>query len=186
MEMVRHNMFGLGEVVRREVIGGFPYLWVRYENGIESKLGIPYSFSSGAVEALGALKDEVNQVIAEKMARLAAPAPVTVKAAAASTKKTFARHIPPCPTATAFEIYLIMEGYKVETDSGNPSTVYSYLNAVESVLEEEGFSWDALKNHISATVSKYDVGGAKEAFGAKSNRTVISALKCFENYVNKP
>ena len=184
MEMVRHNMFGMGEVVRREVINGFPYLWVRYKNGAESKLGIPYSFASGAVEALGALKDEVNQAIAEKTARLTAPA--LAKTPSTSMKKASARHISSCPTATAFEIYLIMEGYKVETDSGNPSTVYSYMNAVESVLEEEGFSWDALKNHISATVSKYDVGGAKEAFGAKSNRTVISALKCFENYVNKP
>lgn len=184
MEMVRHNMFGLGEVVRREVINGFPYLWVRYENGTESKLGIPYSFASGAVEALGALKDEVNQAIAEKMARLATPAPV--KPAAVSTKKASAKHTPSCPTATAFEIYLILDGYKVKTDSGNPSTVYSYVNAVESVLEEEGLSWDALKANISATVSKYDVGGEKEVFGAKSNRTVISALKCFENYVNKP
>jgi hypothetical protein len=81
---------------------------------------------------------------------------------------------------------VILDGYKVKTDSGNPSTVYSYVNAVESVLEEEGLSWDALKANISATVSKYDVGGEKEVFGAKSNRTVISALKCFENYVNKP
>jgi hypothetical protein len=79
-----------------------------------------------------------------------------------------------------------MEGYKVKTDSGDPSTVYSYVNAVESVLEEEGLNWDALKANIAATVSKYDMGGEKEAFGAKSNRTVISALKCFENYVNKP
>ena len=180
MEMVRHNMFGLGEVIRREVVNGFTYLWVRYNGGKEMKVGIPYSFTSGALEALGALKDEVNQVIAEKMARLAAPAP------AATTKKAPAKHIPSCPTATAFEIYLIMEGYKVETDSGNPSTVYSYMNAVESVLEEEGMSWDALKSNISATVSKYDVGGEKELFGAKSNRTVISALKCFANYVNTP
>ena len=186
MEMVRHNAFGLGEVVRREVIDGFPYLWVRYENGTESKLSIPYSFASGAVEALGALKDEVNQVIAEKMARLAAPAPDPAKAAAASRKKTSARHIPSCPTATAFEIYLIMEGYKVETDSGNPSTVYSYINAVESVLEEEGLSWDTLKTNISAIVPQYDVGGSKELVGAKSNKTYINALKRFAEFLGKP
>jgi hypothetical protein len=114
------------------------------------------------------------------MARLATPAP------AATPKKSRTKNISSCPTATAFEIYLIMEGYKVKTDSGDPSTVYSYVNAVESVLEEEGLTWDALKANISATVSKYDVGGEKETFGAKSNRTVISALKCFENYVNKP
>jgi hypothetical protein len=180
MEMVRHNMFGLGEVVRREVINGFPYLWVRYENGTESKLGIPYSFASGAVEALGTLKEEVDRAVAEKMARLAAPAPV------APTKKASAKHLPSCPTATAFEIYLIMEGYRVETDSGDPSTVYSYLNAVESVLAEEGLTWDALKANISALVSKYDVGGVKELFDAKSNKTVINALRRYEEFVMVP
>lgn len=180
MNMVRHNVFGLGEVVRREVINGFPYLWVRYENGTESMLGIPYSFTSGAVEALGALKEEVEQVIAEKMARLATPTP------AATPKKSRAKNISSCPTATAFEIYLIMEGYKVETDSGDPSTVYSYLNAVESVLAEEGLTWDALKANISALVSKYDVGGVKELFDAKSNKTVINALRRYEEFVMVP
>ena len=184
MEMVQHNMFGLGEVVRREVINGFPYLWVRYENGTESKLAIPYSFTSGAVEALGALKDEVDRAVAEKMARLATPTPV--KPAAVSTKKASAKHIPSCPTATAFETYLIMEGYKIETDSGDPSTVYSYLNAVESVLAEEGLTWDVLKANISAVVSKYDVGGVKELFGAKSNKTVINALRRYEEFVMAP
>ena len=37
MNMVRHNVFGLGEVIRREEINGFTYLWVRYENGNEVK-----------------------------------------------------------------------------------------------------------------------------------------------------
>jgi hypothetical protein len=75
MNMVRHNVFGLGEVIRREEINGFTYLWVRYENGNEVKLGIPFSFENGAVEALGSLKDEVDQAIAEKKAKLSAPAP---------------------------------------------------------------------------------------------------------------
>lgn len=184
MEMVRHNMFGLGEVVRREVIGDFPYLWVRYENGTESKLGIPYSFSSGAVEALGALKDEVNQVIAEKMAKLSAPAPSKVPVA--HVKKAASKTMPTGPIPTAFEKYLIAEGYAVETNSGNPSTVYSYVNAVESVRAEEGISWDTLKADIDDVVDKYDEGGLMSWFGAKSNRTVISALKQFAGFVGKP
>ena len=42
MNMVRHNVFGLGEVIRREEINGFSYIWVRYKNGREVKLGIPF------------------------------------------------------------------------------------------------------------------------------------------------
>ena len=68
MNMVRHNVFGLGEVIRREEVNGFTYLSVRYENGKEVKLGIPFSFENGAVEALGSLKDEVDQAIAERQA----------------------------------------------------------------------------------------------------------------------
>lgn len=184
MEKVRHNKFGIGEVISKEIAGGFTFLLVRFESGKEMRFGIPHSFETGALEPLGALKDEVDRVVAEKKANLASLAPAKVPAA--STRKASAKYIPSSPVATAFESYLIMEGYKIETDSGNPSTVYSYINAVESVLEEEGFSWDALKNHISATVSKYDVGGAKELFGAKSNKTVINALKRFEEFVNTP
>lgn len=184
MEMIRHNTFGIGEVISKEIVGGFTFLNVRFESGKEMRFGIPQSFETGALEPLGALKDEVDQAIADRMVRLSTPAPT--KTPTAPAKKASARHTPSCPTATAFEVYLITEGYKIETDSGNPSTVYSYINAVESVLEEEGFSWDALKNHISATVSKYDVGGAKELFGAKSNKTVINALKRFEEFVNTP
>ena len=158
MEMVRHNVFGLGEVIRREEINGFTYLWVQYENGTEAKLGIPYSFSSGAVEALGDLKDEVDRVIAEKMARLAAPVSVPAKKPAAPARKSAAKHIPSCPTEAAFERYLIGRGYKIEGDRGNRSTVYYYLDGVEKVLTEEGITWDSLKSVVSDLIPEYESG----------------------------
>ena len=184
MNMVRHNVFGLGEVIRREEVNGFTYIWVRYENGREAKLGIPFSFENGAVEALGSLKDEVDQAIAEKKAKLSAPAPSKIPAVPA--KKASAKSMPSGPIPSAFENYLIDVGYAVETESGNPSTVYSYLNAVESVRVEEGVSWDTLKADIERIVNKYDEGGLMAWFGAKSNRTVISALKRFADFVGKP
>ena len=184
MNMVRHNVFGLGEVIRREEIGGFIYLWVRYENGKEVKLGIPFSFMNGAVEALGSLKDEVDQAIADKKAKLSAPAPSKIPAA--PVKKASAKSMPSGPVPSAFENYLIDAGYAVETESGNPSTVYSYLNAVESVRAEEGISWDTLKADVDRIVNKYDEGGQKAWFGAKSNKTVINALKRFAEFVSKP
>jgi hypothetical protein len=183
MNMVRHNVFGLGEVIRREEVNGFTYIWVRYENGREVKLGIPFSFENGAVEALGSLKDEVDQAIAERQARLAATTPAAAPSAPA--KRAAAKTMPTGPIPTAFEHYLIDQGYAVETDSGNPSTVYSYVSAVESVRAEEGISWDTLKMNIDRLVSKYDEGGLMSWFGAKSNKTVINALKRFAEFVGK-
>ena len=183
MNMVRHNVFGLGEVICREEVNGFTYLLVRYENGKEVKLGIPFSFENGAVEALGSLKDEVDQAIAERQARLAATAPAAAPSAPA--KRAVAKTMPTGPIPTAFEQYLIDQGYAVETDSGNPSTVYSYLNAVESIRVDEGVSWDTLKTNIASIAPQYDVGGAKELIGAKSNKTYINALKRFAEFLGK-
>ena len=90
------------------------------------------------------------------------------------------------PDATAFAQYLISAGYKEETDEGAPSTVYAYLNAVESVRAEEGLSWDTLKMNIHSIVAKYDEGGVKSWFGAKSNKTVINALKRYAEFVHTP
>ena len=184
MNMVRHNVFGLGEVIRREDVNGFTYIWVRYENGKEIKLGIPFSFENGAVEALGSLRDEVEQAIAEKKAKLSTPMSST--APVAPTKKAATKTMPTGPIPTAFEKYLINAGYKEETDDGAPSTVYSYVNAVESVRAEEGISWDTLKADIDDIVDKYDEGGLMSWFGAKSNKTVINALKRFAEFVGKP
>ena len=184
MEMVRHNKFGVGEVVGREVVSGFTFLNVRFENGREMRFGIPQSFDTGALEPLGSLKDEVEQAIAEKMAKLSVPMPSTVPAAPA--KKPVAKTMPTGPIPTAFEKYLINAGYKEETDEGAPSTVYSYVHAVESVRAEEGISWDTLKADIDDIVDKYDEGGLMSWFGAKSNKTVINALKRFAEFVNKP
>lgn len=184
MEMVRHKTLGIGEVVSKEIVNGFTFLNVRFENGREMRFGIPHSFESGTVEALGTLKDEVDGVIAERNARLSAPVPS--KASSAPARKAAAKTMPTGPIADAFEKHLIMEGYAVETGTGNPSTVYSYLNAVETVRAEEGVSWDALKQNISAILPKYDVGGSKELLGAKSNKTVINALKRFAEFSGKP
>ena len=184
MNMIKHKTFGAGEVIGKETINGFTYLNVRFEGGKEMKFGIPFSFETGMVEALGSLKDEVDQAIAEKKAKLSAPAPSKIPAA--PVKKASVKSMPSGPIPSAFENYLIDAGYAVETESGNPSTVYSYLNAVESVRAEEGISWDTLKADIDRIVSKYDEGGQKAWFGAKSNKTVINALKRFAEHIGKP
>jgi hypothetical protein len=192
MDMVRHNTLGIGQVISKDIIGNFTCLNVRFEDGKEMRFAVPQSFETGALEALGSLKDEVDRAIVAKKARLAATVvtaktsmPVLVRGKSRS-KKLPKKVIVTGPVATAFEAYLKQAGYSVETPSGNPSTVYSYINAVESVLAEEGVSWGWLQTNISPIVQRYNVGGAREAFGAKSNRTVISALMCFEAFANTP
>lgn len=192
MDMVRHNTLGYGEVMSKEVISGFTMLNVRFENGKEMKLGIPSSFETGAVEALGDLKDEVDQAIAAKLARFTAPVAPTQNHVAVSThnkarnKKSPKKVTVNGPVSVAFETYLKKAGYRINPPSGGRSTVPQYVNSVESVLSEEGISWDTLKTNISSIAPKYDVGGTKEAFSAKSNRTVICALRCFEDFANIP
>ena len=185
MNVIKHKIFGPGEIVRKDVIDGHTYITAKFVSGKELRLAIPESFQTGAVEAFGTLKDEVDQAIAERKARLAAAtAPTAVPSA--PTRRAAAKTMPSGSIPSAFEKYLIGKRYAVETDSGNPSTVYSYLNAVESIRVDEGVSWDTLKANISTILPQYDVGGAREAFGAKSHRTVICALMRFADFVNTP
>ncbi len=194
MQTVKHKTFGIGEVISKDVKEIGATIVVRFENGIEKTFSIPDSFTIGVMEAEGTLKDEVDRAIEQKNERLIA------EQRAREASCTVA-HVPPKrvskggkrpgkgasvkgPLEKGFEDYLIEAGYKEETDSGNPSTVYSYIKGVETVLEEEGISWNTLEANISSVISKYDVGGEKEQIGAKSNSTVINALRRFEEFVN--
>ena len=184
MERVRHNKLGIGEVVGKEVHKGFTCLNVCFENGTEMRFVIPHSFETGVLEPLGSLKEEVEQVLEDKKNQLVAA--VSSQVSAAPAKRSSGRILPNNPIISSFEDYLIAAGYAVETDSGNPSTVFAYINAVDKVCSEEGLSWDGLRTNISTIVPKYDVGGTKELIGAKSNKTVINALKRFAEFVDKP
>lgn len=193
MQTVKHKIFGRGEVVGREVKENSITITVKFNNGKEMRFAIPQSFETGILEAEGSLKDELEAVIALKKERTedsiksAAVARANkvslnslAKHSAGSSKKT----APTDVVASSYEEYLIKAGYSVETDSGNPSTVSAYVKAVDSVLEKEGISWSTLKNNIDDIVKKYDVGGEEEVFGNKSNKTVINALKRFNEFVN--
>ncbi|MEE1055631.1 MAG: hypothetical protein UH239_00065 [Acutalibacteraceae bacterium] len=83
-----------------------------------------------------------------------------------------------------FKNYLIKAGYKITTPSGNPSTIYSYIKSIDKVCELEGFSWCELADNIETIVKQYDLGGTKEDLGNKSHKTVINALKRFQEFIN--
>ena len=193
MQTVKHKMFGIGEVINREIKENGTYITVRFKNGKEMRCAIPDSFTLGIMDAEGSLKEEVDAAIAEKKAREEARMEqLKVESAVVATSTPSHRHgRKPVTSMTAkgsielaFEEYLINAGYKEETDSGNPSTVFSYTNAIKKVLEEEGLSWHSLQNDIENIVPIYDIGGLKQHLGAKSNYTVINALKRFNEFVN--
>lgn len=192
-QMVHHKIYGSGQVVGREVKDNGTYITVMFENGKELKFGIPSSFELGLITAEGSLKEEIDAAIAEKKANKKAKLEEFIATVNVATHHAPSHRHGRTPATSVvrkgliekeFEEYLISAGYKEETDAGNPSTVFSYTNAIKKVLEEENISWSALQNDIDHIVPIYDVGGAKQHIGAKSNCTVINALKRFNEFVN--
>ena len=194
MEFVKHNKYGIGEIINRVDKPGGAALTVRYASGEVTNLMIPESFESGVFEVEGALKAEIEEAIAEKKRRAAekraaflaggekTETKTVVKTHHSRAKKTV-KAITPGTVEHGYEQYLIKAGYKQETDSGDPSTVYSYINAIQHhVLDNEGISWDTLKRKIDTFVAEYGEGGSKSHIGAKSNDTVINALRRFKEY----
>ena len=84
-----------------------------------------------------------------------------------------------------FKNYLIEEGYREYTQSGNLSTVYDYCKRINKVCEEEKCTLDELAFNIDKIVKKYDVGGEKEKSGRTSHNSVINALKRFKEFLGK-
>ncbi|WP_418894713.1 hypothetical protein [Limibacterium fermenti] len=81
-----------------------------------------------------------------------------------------------------FKKYLIEKGYKLTTPSGNPSTVYDYVNRVRQVCNRENISEETLAQNINLYVKKYDINGQEAEFGKQSHYSVINALKRFEEF----
>ena len=193
MQKVRHRIFGVGEVIARESNENGTYITARFGNGKEMRFAIPDSFTLGIMVAEGNLKDEVDAAIAEKKAREQARLEqLNATSAVIATSTPSNRHgrTPATPVTVrgsieiAFEEYLVNAGYCEYTATGNPSTVFSYIHAIKKVLEEEGLSWHTLQRDIENIVPIYDIGGTKQHIGAKSNCTVINALKRFREFVN--
>lgn len=193
MQTVNHKKYGVGEIISKEAKENSTYITVRFENGIESRFSIPESFIVGALTAEGALKEEVETAIAEKNLReqekLHKSADTTFITHSTSTSGRSRKS--PKPVAvkgtveTAYETFLIDAGYETQTPSGAPSTVYSYSGAIsKNVLDEEHITWEMLEDNIDDIIKKYDVGGPKEHIGAKSNKTVINALRRFKEFIN--
>ena len=191
MQTVNHKQFGIGEVIAKRVVKDDIEIVVRFSDGVEKTFSTA-AFESKKVEALDDFKEEIECIINGKNAVQAARRAVALAAINAHRNAAGAPQGNPRAGLTNkitldFEDYLIKEGYSKVTPSGHPSTVYSYIGAIERhVLGGEGITWDDLMRDIDNVIKIYGAGGAKELIGAKSNSTVIDALKSFKRFVNTP
>lgn len=192
MQKVKHNVFGIGEIVTKEIRDNEIYLTVRFSDGSEKKFSSK-SFEIGVVHASNDLKKEIEGVIIRKKAleekkRSDFIASTTVPSRRVNhtpRRDTSSQVLVGDPLVSEFESYLIDLDYSTETPSGHPSTVYAYSGAIErKVLTNEHITWQGLRDDIDSIVKKYDVGGSMEHVGKKSNSTVIDALKQFKEFVN--
>ncbi len=82
-----------------------------------------------------------------------------------------------------FRNYLIENGYKVYTPSGQPSVVFQYAREVEIILENERMSIEEFNSRVNEICFLYDIGGAKQKLGEKGHRRVINALKRYREFI---
>ena len=126
----------------------------------------------------------VEEVGGGVVSPVAAPAPVVTAPASSGRHGRTPTHrvIVKGAIQEQYEMYLEAAGYAVIGVNGSASTVPQYSYAVEKVLEREGLSWNQLKNDIDNIVKKYDKNGAEEDYGNRGNKTVINALKRFQEF----
>lgn len=62
-------------------------------------------------------------------------------------------------------------------------TARDYARRVAIVRESEGLFGGEFVNNIDKIVQDYDIGGKKSELGNKSHRSVINALKRFQEFI---
>ncbi len=194
MEAVKHKWLGTARIIRRD--GN--RITVKYDkNGSEVILKMPDSFMSGVFEIDEELKREVDAAVEakkeasriEREAREAQRASVNVASSShrSGTRRSGRSYTKVQLTGNYekdFETFMLKNGYSDKTENNTKSTVYSYINSVKSVMSDEGLDWPSMTKQISSIASVYDIGGAKAEMGDRGNRTVINALRRFEDFVN--
>lgn len=194
MKTLKHKWLGTATIIRREG----DRMTIKYDKSdSEGILKMPDSFVSGMFLIDDELQREVDAALEEKKeaARIEREARDAQRAEAQSTTIThrsgtrrsgriFTRVQLTGDYEKDFESFMLKNGYSAKTENDTKSTVYAYANSVKSVMSDEGIDWTSLVKQISSIASVYDIGGAKEEIGDRGNRTVINALRRFEDFVN--
>ena len=196
MGTVKHKLFGMAKIIRRDG----DRITIKYDkDGTVVELKIPDSFITKPclfvldaelqreVDAIvEARKEEARILRAEKEAQRAQEkaATITHHSGTRRTGRTFTSIQLTGDYETDFESFMLKNGYSAKTENDTKSTVYSYVSSVKAVVNEEGLTWAELYHRISNVATEYDVGGSKSEIGDRGNRTVINALRRFEDFVN--
>ncbi len=192
MGTVRHKLLGTAKIICREG----DLITIKYDkSGEEAVIKFPEAFTNSLqlFEIDSELQREVDAFVeARREATRALRAEKEAEQAAASTHHSGTRRTGRTYTRVQltgdyekdFESFMLRNGYSEKTENDTKSTIYSYVNAVKSVMNDEGLTWEDLYRGISVVASDYDVGGAKADIGSRGNRTVINALRRFEDFVN--
>ena len=147
MSSVNHKSWGLGTVVKREVLNngkyteveyGGNYITARFDNGKEVRFAIPSSFYTGKLEPMADFADEVADVTEEIESKRQAGIPTwgisdgkrDIDESEERTKKIPAKINVTGNMKEDFKTYLTESGYE-------PSVVYAYPRAIGIVCAEE-------------------------------------------------
>lgn len=76
-----------------------------------------------------------------------------------------------------FRLYLQNRNYRPAT------TIPAYINSIEKICAEENLSWMGIAENIHKLVKDYDSSGVKAELGEYGHRTVINALKRFQEFI---
>ena len=82
-----------------------------------------------------------------------------------------------------FVKWLVEQGYKKYTPSGNRSTAFEYADGVEKVRQRESLTETEMIKNIGMLIKKYDIGGAESEFGSMRHRIIINALKRYREFI---
>jgi hypothetical protein len=192
MSSVNHKSWGLGTVVKREVLNngkyteveyGGNYITARFDNGKEVRFAIPSSFYTGKLEPMADFADEVADVTEELESKRQAGIPTwgisdgkrDIDESEERTKKIPAKINVTGNMKEDFKTYLTESGYE-------PSVVYAYPRAIGIVCAEENIGWKTLLLCINKIIPLYSKDGVKEHIGNYQNKTVINALKRYRDF----
>ena len=196
MIMLRHKIYGEGEVIKRDD----EHITIRfYNDGSDKHFKFPESFTLGLFEMDESFRMEVDAAVLAKKEAERAKREAWVaqsnqileqnlyQARPGGTRRSgnlFVKTVRTGDMEKDFETFMIKNKYSKKGISGKRSTVYSYIYAIKLIMKDEGIDWDLLPKQISKIAATYDIGGKKEDIGYKGKRTVINALRRFEDFLH--
>lgn len=82
-----------------------------------------------------------------------------------------------------FKSYLIAQGFKEYSASGNRSTAIDYQFRILKIKEQENMTWKELASNIDTVFSKYNKTGLRSDYGKRSHESYINSIKHYSKFI---